>query len=858
MKRSAITFLAVLLALVMTVGCMPAFSLYVTDDKVSTYTVLASEVHNLGDGLVYNEYSFKDGRGVYQTCFTMEFNPTSSDFRSYVYHSQASHGYTIVDDVKNAQKEGLEVYAAINGDFFSMETANYGTPIGMYVSAGKLSVASVGLSEYNFVIAKDGTADVVYSKLGYDLTIGGTDYTSKLSAINKRAGDYGTNSIFYFDSDIGTYTPTSVTGNRNEFICDVTEGSLSVGGTIKGKVSAIRDKGYSPIGAGQFVISAGTGLDLSAVAVGTEVSLSVEETVEDSKEVMENAYHAIYAYQTMKVDGHDRWASGELVNPDLSEQYAQRSVVGIKEDGTLIYMVCDGRKNNGDLGINGFDYDMIMEIMEPYNCTDIVNFDGGGSTSVVLSEDDGKLNYEFIGAGMGEGRTVANSILIVRDPNADPIEKPEPTPIVDKENTELRNVAINKTYSLIQYGSGDPVYLSTSQGDTGTKLTNGKYRSSADSSDSLSVACIGTGLQIHMTMDLAKERDDIRSVTWRGVSITGNRSLTTNNLIVYLSDDGIHWGPSVAGTVEKADNGVSGVYDVTYKFTESQSGRYVKLVFGNSTYALQFDEIEVNAMVDKSEPIEKPVEEDVTDLPADEPSEYCENVALGSTYTITCKGSTIAAHDSGVDPRYYNAYTAETTPQRLTDGKLGTGGTFSDGATLAMRTGSNAAMEIIIDLGEEKSDIEFVRLLNIIDNAGSFGKIDSADVSYSTDGTSYSTSECRYNSAAVLGTHYYSVTVQYNQPVSARYIKINFTTPKFLFGMGEIQVLTSAVEPAYTLGDVNDDGEIDSLDAAAVLKYDAGILAEISEAADVNGDGEVDSLDAAAILKYDAGIITEF
>lgn len=60
------------------------------------------------------------------------------------------------------------------------------------------------------------------------------------------------------------------------------------------------------------------------------------------------------------------------------------------------------------------------------------------------------------------------------------------------------------------------------------------------------------------------------------------------------------------------------------------------------------------------------------------------------------------------------------------------------------------------------------------------------------------------------------------------------------------------------LGDVNDDGEIDSLDAAAVLKYDAGILRDIADCADVNGDGEIDSLDAAAILKYDAGIITEF
>ena len=59
-------------------------------------------------------------------------------------------------------------------------------------------------------------------------------------------------------------------------------------------------------------------------------------------------------------------------------------------------------------------------------------------------------------------------------------------------------------------------------------------------------------------------------------------------------------------------------------------------------------------------------------------------------------------------------------------------------------------------------------------------------------------------------------------------------------------------------GDVNGDGYVDNLDAAMILKYDAGILDSINEAtADVNGDGYADNLDAAKILKYDAGIIDE-
>lgn len=61
------------------------------------------------------------------------------------------------------------------------------------------------------------------------------------------------------------------------------------------------------------------------------------------------------------------------------------------------------------------------------------------------------------------------------------------------------------------------------------------------------------------------------------------------------------------------------------------------------------------------------------------------------------------------------------------------------------------------------------------------------------------------------------------------------------------------------LGDANRDGYVDNLDAAVVLKYDAGIINSIDEStADVNNDGSADNLDAAIILKYDAGLIESF
>ena len=74
-------------------------------------------------------------------------------------------------------------------------------------------------------------------------------------------------------------------------------------------------------------------------------------------------------------------------------------------------------------------------------------------------------------------------------------------------------------------------------------------------------------------------------------------------------------------------------------------------------------------------------------------------------------------------------------------------------------------------------------------------------------------------------------------------------------------VITDSELPTFTLGDVNEDGKIDFLDAITVLRYDAEII-QLTEnqmkAAEVNKDSKVDFLDAITILRYDAEIIDSF
>lgn len=72
---------------------------------------------------------------------------------------------------------------------------------------------------------------------------------------------------------------------------------------------------------------------------------------------------------------------------------------------------------------------------------------------------------------------------------------------------------------------------------------------------------------------------------------------------------------------------------------------------------------------------------------------------------------------------------------------------------------------------------------------------------------------------------------------------------------------TKPTTPSYKLGDANQDGVIDALDAREVLKYCVGkvnFTANQKLAADVNKDGVADALDSREILKYCVGKITKF
>lgn len=135
-------------------------------------------------------------------------------------------------------------------------------------------------------------------------------------------------------------------------------------------------------------------------------------------------------------------------------------------------------------------------------------------------------------------------------------------------------------------------------------------------------------------------------------------------------------------------------------------------------------------------------------------------------------------------------------------------------------------------------------------------------------------SQCYVYEEGWTGSHdqFFNILLDFTAPQKATAIRVGVDTEDttgiisyyssiydshgYIVQLDEIQVYGTKFDPKH--GDVNLDNAVDNMDAAEILKYDAGIKElplSLMSFADVNGDGFVDNIDAAMILKYDAGII---
>lgn len=108
--------------------------------------------------------------------------------------------------------------------------------------------------------------------------------------------------------------------------------------------------------------------------------------------------------------------NGSVVNADHSVNYAPRTAVGVKDDGTVFFLLVDGRQGSYSRGLT---LDQTAALMQALGAHWAGNLDGGGSTTL-LSRLPGESNFTLRNSPSdGRERRVANSWLFVSQTESD-------------------------------------------------------------------------------------------------------------------------------------------------------------------------------------------------------------------------------------------------------------------------------------------------------------------------------------------------------------------------------------------------------------------------------------------------------
>ncbi|HPD47463.1 MAG TPA: phosphodiester glycosidase family protein [Anaerohalosphaeraceae bacterium] len=276
--------------------------------------------------------------------------------------------------------------AAVNGDFFVIRPGPYqGDPTGLHIVNGELVSASRGSAFWIDVQGRPRIGEVhtkicVTGPKGFAVTVG----------LNQQCGD---DEAVLFTQTFGESTRTSgCTDIVLEPDGDATL-PLQIGGTYRRRVAAVRAGGDTPLGRGVMMLSLGAkkAAALAALAEGDVVEVSVSSSPD-----LAGVRTAVGGGEILIQDGKVRSWQGRLPRHP-------RTAIGFNS-GHVFLVVVDGRQAGLSAGMT---YAELAGLMAELGCTEAMNLDGGGSSTLWLG---GCVMNE---PSDGRERAVANSLILV-------------------------------------------------------------------------------------------------------------------------------------------------------------------------------------------------------------------------------------------------------------------------------------------------------------------------------------------------------------------------------------------------------------------------------------------------------------
>lgn len=307
------------------------------------------------------------------------------------------------------EEQGYRVVAGINGDFYNV---NNGLPIGIVVTEGRLRSSDAGYYAIGFradgtaVLGKPGvkvSADLGYT--GYDSYGSEAEVVRQIAAVNKAR--VATGGIYLYTYDFNAKHTTGNTEAGVDVVCTIEDGELAIGGTLTATVEQVLEaSSATSIGPDQIVLSANLQSDtyhvdaLRNIPVGSEVTLTLTAASDEWDDV-EYAVGALYSLVEY----------GGVVS-GLPSGANPRTAVGQKADGTLVFYTIDGRRSGHSIGAT---MTQVAQRLVELGCETALCLDGGGSTTLSITEPDELTAKTFNTPSDGGERSVSNQIFLVAD-----------------------------------------------------------------------------------------------------------------------------------------------------------------------------------------------------------------------------------------------------------------------------------------------------------------------------------------------------------------------------------------------------------------------------------------------------------
>lgn len=344
--------------------------------------------------------------------------------------------YTAEDYEK--KHPGWVVVAAVNGDFFQINSTY--EALGLMVQDGDVIRAH---QQY-----QDSTPEQSDGVLGWDdennFYVGYPQVSTTLTLqIKDENGNY-TNKypITSFNSEVADTGITLITKDKKT-ATDFTGSTVYIGTYELNRLS----NANKPFVKGQ-ITECSTNIAKEFVPMGKFYLASKDGSLDNIS--LDNAYvrcqydiegdwsnvtSAIRYYHILLMNGKHKYYQDYYNYKDsygLSDK--SRCVIGVKEDGSTVMMIADGRGKISGQYFDSMSYFQVAEMMRIAGCKDVYQMDGGGSATLIVRNDRGY--FEVINRPSdGSERSIGNAILFVmRDPGLD----------VDLKNTTRTSISIVK------------------------------------------------------------------------------------------------------------------------------------------------------------------------------------------------------------------------------------------------------------------------------------------------------------------------------------------------------------------------------------------------------------------------------